>query len=141
MKIPKYIQNKIKQQNEACKKETRIKSVNISDNISVMNGIYDLRIDLDRLKHFEEKQDNYKVNEYKDLIVKHANELVYDQDPYSKELQVKEILSKEIFEKMSDQGAAQVLRSILLADRNNVIDWGQAFYFIQKYMPELKMFD
>lgn len=106
-----------------------------------MNGIYDLRIDLDRLKHFEEKQDNYKVNEYKDLIVKHANELVYDQDPYSKELQVKEILSKEIFEKMSDQGAAQVLRSILLADRNNVIDWGQAFYFIQKYMPKLKMFD
>lgn len=24
-----------------------------------MNGIYDLRIDLDRLKHFEEKQDDY----------------------------------------------------------------------------------
>ncbi len=106
-----------------------------------MNGIYDLRIDLDRLKHFEEKQDDYKVNEYKELIAKHANELVYNQDPFSKELQVKEILSKEIFEKMSDQGAAQVLRSILLADRNNVIDWGQAFYFIQKYMPELKMFD
>lgn len=106
-----------------------------------MNGIYDLRIDLDRLKHFEEKQDDYKVNECKGLIIKHANELVYDQDPFSKELQVKEILSKEIFEKMSDQGAAQVLRSILLADRNNVIDWTQAFYFIQKYMPELKMFD
>ena len=60
-----------------------------------MNGIYDLRIDLDRLKHFEEKQEDYKVNEYKDLIVKHANELVYNQDPFSKELQVKEILSKE----------------------------------------------
>nr|DAK87516.1 MAG TPA: hypothetical protein [Bacteriophage sp.]DAZ80869.1 MAG TPA: hypothetical protein [Caudoviricetes sp.] len=30
-----------------------------------------------------------------DLIVKHANELVYNQDPFSKELQVKEILSKE----------------------------------------------
>lgn len=60
-----------------------------------MNGIYDLRIDLDRLKHFEEKQDDYKVNEYMDLIVKHANELVYNQDPFSKELQVKEILSKE----------------------------------------------
>jgi len=42
---------------------------------------------------------------------------------------------------MSNQGAAQVLRSILLADRNNVIDWAQAFYYIQKYMPELKMFD
>lgn len=106
----------------------------------IMNGIYDLRIDLDRLKHFGEKRDDYKVNEYKNLIVKHANELVYDQDPYSKELQVKEILSKEIFEKMSDQGAAQVLRSILLTDKNNVIDW-KAFYCIQKYMPELKMFD
>ena len=55
--------------------------------------------------------------------------------------QWKKILSKEIFEKMSDQGAAQVLRSILLADRNNVIDWNVAFLYIQKYMPELKMFD
>ena len=73
--------------------------------------------------------------------MKHANELVYDQDPFSKELQVKEILSKEIFDKMSDQGAAQVLKSILFADKNNVIDWAQAFYSIQKYMPELKMFD
>lgn len=106
-----------------------------------MNGIYDLRVDLDRLKHFEEKQDDYKVNEYKDLIVEHLRELIHNTDPYSKELQVKEILSKEVFEKMSDQGAAQVLRSILLADKNNVIDWTQAFYFIQKYMPELKMFN
>ena len=106
-----------------------------------MNGIYDLRIDLERLKHFEEKQDDYNVNKYKDLIVKHASELVYDQDPYSKELQVKEILSKEVFDKMPDQGVAQVLRSILFADKNNVIDWTQAFYYIQKYMPELKMFD
>lgn len=106
-----------------------------------MNGIYDLRVDLDGLKHFEEKQDDYKVNEYKDLIVEHLRELIHNTDPYSKELQVKEILSKEVFEKMSDQGAAQVLRSILLADRNNVIDWAQAFYYIQKYMPELKMFD
>ena len=106
-----------------------------------MNGIYDLRVDLDRLKHFEEKQDDYKVNEYKDLIVEHLRELIHNTDPYSKELQVKEILSKEVFEKMSDQGAAQVLRSILLADKNNVIDWTQAFYFIQKYMSELKMFN
>lgn len=106
-----------------------------------MNGIYDLMVDLDRLKHFEEKQDDYKVNEYKDLIVEHLRELIHNTDPYSKELQVKEILSKEVFDKMSDQGAAQVLRSILLADRNNVIDWAQAFYYIQKYMPELKMFD
>lgn len=58
-----------------------------------------------------------------------------------KELQVKEILSKEIFNKMPDQGAAQVLRSILFTGKNNVIDWGQAFYYIQKYMPELKIFD
>lgn len=58
-----------------------------------------------------------------------------------KELQVKEILSKEIFDKMPDQGAAQVLRGILFADKNNIIDWAQAFYYIQKYMPELKMFD
>lgn len=100
-----------------------------------------MRVDLDRLKHFEEKQDDYKVNEYKDLIVEHLRELIHNTDPYSKELQVKEILSKEVFEKMSDQGAAQVLRSILLADKNNVIDWTQAFYFIQKYMPELKMFN
>jgi hypothetical protein len=104
-----------------------------------MNGIYDLRIDLDRLKYFEENHDDYKVNEYKDLIVEHLRELIHNTDPYSKELQVKEILSKEVFEKMSDQGAAQVLRSILLADRNNVIDWSKAFYFIQKYMPDLSL--
>lgn len=42
---------------------------------------------------------------------------------------------------MTDRGAAQVLRGILLADKNNVFDWSRAFYFIQKYMPELKMFD
>ena len=41
---------------------------------------------------------------------------------------------------MSDQGAAQVLKSILFADKNNVINWTQAFHSIQKYMPELKMF-
>ena len=55
-----------------------------------------------------------------------------------KELQVKEILSKEVLDKMPDQGAAQVLRSILFTDKNNVIDWAQALYYIQKYMPELK---
>ena len=107
----------------------------------VMNGIYDLRIDVDRLNHFEQQNDESKVNEYKELIVKHTRELMNNTDPYSKELEVKEILSKEIFEKMSDQGAAKVLRSILLAVRNNVIDWNVAFSYIQKYMPELKMFD
>lgn len=58
-----------------------------------------------------------------------------------KELQIKQIkniLSKEVFDKMPDQGAAQVLRNILFTDKNNVIDWAQALYYIQKYMPELK---
>lgn len=81
-----------------------------------------------------------ETEEYKNLI-EHLRELMNNTDSCSKELQVKEILSKEIFDKMSDQGAAQVLRSILFADKNNVIDWTQSFYFIQKYMPELKMFD
>ena len=81
-----------------------------------------------------------ETEEYKNLI-EHLRELINNTDSCSKELQVKEILSKEIFDKMSDQGAAQVLRSILFADKNNVIDWTQAFYSIQKYMPELKMFD
>jgi hypothetical protein len=105
------------------------------------NGLHNLKIDLDRLDYYSHHNNVDKVEEYKDLIVNHLRELVYNTDPYSKELQVKEILSKEIFEKMPDQGAAQVLRSILLADRNNVIDWSQAFYYVQKYMPELKMFD
>lgn len=105
------------------------------------NGIYNLRTDLDRLDYYSQHNNTDKVDEYKDLMVEHLRELIYNTDPYSKELQVKEILSKEVFDKMLDQGAAQVLRSILFADKNNVIDWTQAFYFIQKYMPELKMFD
>lgn len=105
------------------------------------NEIYNLRTDLDRLDYYSQHNNTDKENEYKDLIVEHLRELIYNTDSYSKELQVKEILSKEVFDKMLDQGAAQVLRSILFADKNNVIDWTQAFYFIQKYMPELKMFD
>lgn len=103
--------------------------------------IPDLKTDLDRLDYYSQHNNTNKVDEYKDLIVEHLRELIHNTDPGSKELQVKEILSKEVFDKMSDQGAAQVLRSILFADKNNVIDWTQAFYFIQKYMPELKMFD
>ena len=53
---------------------------------------------------------------------------------------VKEVLSKEIFEKMSDQSAAQALREIIFTS-DNIIDWDRAFEAIQKYMPELKMFD
>lgn len=106
-----------------------------------LHGIYYLKTDLDRLDYYSQYNNTNKVDEYKDLIVEHLRELIHNTDPYSKELQVKEILSKEVFDKMSDQGAAQVLRSILFADKNNVIDWTQAFYYIQKHMPELKMFD
>lgn len=106
-----------------------------------LHGIHYLKTDLDRLDYYYSQHNNTnKVDEYKDLIVEHLEylrELIHNTDPYSKELQVKEILSKEVFDKMSDQGAAQVLRSILFTDKNNVIDWTQAFYFIQKYMPEL----
>ena len=105
------------------------------------NELYNLKVDLERLDYYSQHSNKDKVSEYKNLIVEHVRELVHNIDPYSKELQVKEILSKEIFEKMPDQGAAQILRSILFSDKNNVIDWNQAFYFIQKYMPELKMFD
>lgn len=38
---------------------------------------------------------------------------------------------------MLDQGAAQALRDILFSD-DNAIDWGHAFYSMQKNMPELK---
>ena len=106
-----------------------------------LHGIHYLKTDLDRLDYYSQHNNTDKVDKYKDLIVEHLRELIHNTDPYSKELQVKEILSKEVFDKMSDQGAAQVLRSILFADKNNVIDWTQAFYYIQKYMPELKMFD
>ena len=41
---------------------------------------------------------------------------------------------------MSDQSAAQALREIIFAS-DNIIDWDRAFEAIQKYMPELKMFD
>lgn len=105
-----------------------------------LHGIHYLKTDLDRLDCHSQHNNTAKVDEYKDLIVEHLRELIHNTDPYSKELQIKEILSKEVFDKMSDQGAAQV-RSILFADKNNVIDWTQAFYYIQKYMPELKMFD
>lgn len=104
-----------------------------------MQGIRDLKIDLDRLDYYSSKGNEDKESEYMDLIVTHVRELL-NEDTYSRELEVKKILSKEIFEKMSDQGAAQVLRDILFTD-DNAIDWGHAFYSIQKHMPELNMFD
>lgn len=70
------------------------------------------------------------------MIVTHVREL-FDKDSYSRELEVKEILSKEIFEKMLDQGTAQALRDIIFSD-DNAIDWEYAFYSIQKNMSELK---
>lgn len=104
-----------------------------------MQGTRDLKIDLDRLDYYSSKGNKDKESEYMDLIVTHVRELL-NEDTYSRELEVKKILSKEIFEKMSDQGAAQVLRDILFTD-DNAIDWGHAFYSIQKHMPELNMFD
>lgn len=101
-----------------------------------MQETHDLRIDLDRLDYYSSKGNKYKESEYVDLIVTHVRELL-DKDSYSRKLEVKEILSKEIFEKMLDQGAAQALRDILFSD-DNAIDWGHAFYSMQKNMPELK---
>lgn len=57
-----------------------------------------------------------------------------------KEKETKKIIAKEILNRMSDQGAANVLRDIL-NNNDNKIDWDKAFESIQKHMPELKMFD
>lgn len=101
-----------------------------------MNGIYDLKVDIDRLEYFENNDNDEKVFEYKEIIVQHVKELINDEEVHSKELEVKEFISKEILSKMSDQGAAQVLRSILF-NENNVIDWNVVITYIQKYMPEI----
>lgn len=57
-----------------------------------------------------------------------------------KEIEIKKIITKEILNRMNDQGAADVLRDIL-SNNDNKIDWDKAFESIQKHMPELKMFD
>ena len=57
-----------------------------------------------------------------------------------KEIEIKKIITKEILNRMNDQGAANVLRDIL-SNNDNKIDWDKAFESIQKHMPELKMFD
>lgn len=57
-----------------------------------------------------------------------------------KETETKKIITKEILNRMNDQGAADVLRDIL-SNNDNKIDWDKAFESIQKHMPELKMFD
>lgn len=96
-----------------------------------MNGIYDLKVDIDRLEYFENNDNDEKVFEYKEIIVQHVKELINDAEMHSKELEVKEFISKEILSKMTDQGAAQVLRSILF-NENNVIDWNVVITYIQK---------
>ena len=105
-----------------------------------MNIIRNLKVDLDRIELFSDMGYEYNVDEYKDSMVKHLKELFYNQDPHQNKLIVKAVLSKEIFEKMSDQSAAQALREIIFAS-DNIIDWDRAFEAIQKYMPEMKMFD
>ena len=92
------------------------------------------------MNHFEQQNDESKVNEYKELIVKHTRELMNNTDPYSKELEVKEIISVEILKIMQDQSAAKVLREILF-DNDNKIDWNKAGNSIIENMPELKIFD
>ena len=56
------------------------------------------------------------------------------------ELETKKIIAEEILNRMNDQSAADVLRDIL-SNNDNKIDWDKAFEYIQKHMPELKMFD
>lgn len=57
-----------------------------------------------------------------------------------KETETKKIIAEEILNRMNDQGAADVLRDIL-SNNDNKINWDKAFESIQRYMPELKMFD
>lgn len=38
----------------------------------IMNGIYDLRVDIDRIEYFESIKDNEKVEEYKNIIINHV---------------------------------------------------------------------
>lgn len=57
-----------------------------------------------------------------------------------KEFEVKEIIAREVLNKMSDHAASDVLRDVLFDD-DNKIDWNKAGESIIKHMPELKMFD
>ena len=54
--------------------------------------------------------------------------------------EVKTIIAEEILNRMNDQSAADVLRDILFNSENK-INWDNAFGSVQKYMPELKMFE
>ena len=51
-------------------------------------------------------------------------------------VEIQSIMSNEILNKMSDQGAADSLREILFQD--NTIDWQKAYKSIIKNMPEIR---
>ena len=103
-----------------------------------MNGIYDLRIDVDQIEYFKNIKDKEMVDKYKNLITEHVKNLIHENENNENEA-IKILISKEILAKMTDQSAAHVLRSILFADKNNVIDWNAAKSVMLEYMPELKI--
>lgn len=103
-----------------------------------MNGIYDLRVDIDRIEYFESIKDNEKVEEYKNIIINHVKDIIRENDDSIENQEIKAFISKEIFAKMSDQSAAFVLRKILFADKNNIINWNAARAYILENIPELK---
>lgn len=102
-----------------------------------MSGIYDLRVDVDRIEHFESIEDKGMIEEYKNLITEHAKTLVHENES-DESLEIKTFISKEIFTKMPDQSAAHVLREILFTNKNNVIDWNAAKSVILDSMPEIR---
>ena len=53
-------------------------------------------------------------------------------------IKVMAMLNEEIINRMRDQSAANVLRSILF-DANNRIDWNQAYLLTMSFMPELQV--
>ena len=103
-----------------------------------MNGIYDLKIDLDRIEYFEKIKDEEMVDKYKNLITEHVKNLIHENESNENEA-IKILISKEILAKMTDQSAAYVLRNILFTCKNNVIDWNTVKSIMLEYMPELKL--
>lgn len=103
-----------------------------------MNGIYDLKIDLDRIEYFKKIKDEEMVDKYKNLITEHVKNLIYENESNENEA-IKILISKEILAKMTDQSAAYVLRNILFVCKNNVIDWNTVKSIMLEYMPELKL--
>lgn len=104
----------------------------------IINNIYNVRCDIDRLEYYKNKGNEEKVSDYTEYLIEHTKTMI--ENFQEKEYESKNILCKEILERMRDQSAAMLLREILF-DEDNIIDWDKAFYLIQKYMPELKMFN